>query len=158
MIRAAFGIVLFCTTAILRGAEAPVDYSNDPDVIELSRIRHFVLGGSIFSSRRTKGEALLARILARDDKIRPLIEVYNRGTPEAQTYALAAFHHLAPGIFEQCKKDLVGKYNPMVRHQHGCLSGDGTLLEFLVYIHHGRFDQYIKEYADPEEPKLVTPH
>lgn len=149
-------IMLFCTAAILHGTETVVDYSADPDVVELSKAKQFGFGGAGLFGGRTKGEALLARILKRDDKIRPLIEVYNRGTPEAKTYALAAFHYLAPEVFEQCKKDLVGKYNPMVRAWSGCLSHDGNLLEFLVYIHHGRYDQYLKEYTDPNEPKLLT--
>ena len=89
----------------------------------------------------------LARILKRDDKIRPLLDVYNRGTTEAKVYALAAFHHLAPALFEQCRRDLVGKYNPMVQAVSGCLSADGTLLEFLIRIHQGQYDGYIRTHS-----------
>jgi hypothetical protein len=54
---------------------------------------------------------------------------------------------LAPQLFEICKKDLVGKYNPRVRSMSGCLSAEGTLLEFLIRIHHGQYDGYIRRYA-----------
>jgi hypothetical protein len=99
-------------------------------------------------SGRSRGEVVLSRLLKGEDRIRPLIDVYNRGTTEAKVYALAAFHFLAPQLFEQCRKDLVGKYNPMVRAMSGCLSVDGTLLEFLIRIHHGEYDSFIRRYAE----------
>ena len=84
-------------TVFSRVAEAPKapDYSTDPDVVALAKVKHFAFG-VVAMSGLSPGETLLARILKRDDKIRPLIEVYNRGTPEAKVYALAAFHFLAP--------------------------------------------------------------
>jgi hypothetical protein len=138
------GLFLFAfIAAVSRAGELRVDYSGDNDVRALAEVRLFAFD-IIALSGRSPGEVALSRILKRDDKIRPLIEVYNRGTTEAKVYALAAFHFLAPQLFEQCRRDLVGKFNPMVHAMSGCMSADGTLLEFLIRIHHGQYDGYIR--------------
>ena len=145
MKRIALLVILAVATA-LSGVESRVGFSADQDVRVLSEVTHFAF--DIVALRgRSQGERALARILKRDDKIRPLIEVYNRGTTEAKVYALAAFHHLAPTLFEQCLRDLVGKYNPVVRASSGCLVADGTFLEFLIRIHNGEYDGYIRTHS-----------
>ena len=131
--------------AVARGIESRIDYSADDDVRALAEVKVFAFD-VVALAGRTPGEVVLARLLKRDDSIRALIEVYNRGTTEAKVYALAAFHQLAPPLFEQCRRDLVGKYNPMVRAMSGCLPADGTLLEFLIRIHQGQYDGYIRTY------------
>jgi hypothetical protein len=136
-------MLFVCVATMARAAESRVDYSADEDVRALAEVKLFAFD-IVALSGRSQGEAALLRLLKREDKIGPLIEVYNRGTTEAKVYALAAFHYLAPPLFEQCRRDLVGKYNPMVRAMSGCLSADGTLLEFLIRIHHGQYDGYFR--------------
>ncbi len=116
------------------------------EVRALSEVNEFALDVEVFG-KRPHGEVLLARILKREDKIRPLIEVFNRGTPEAKAYALAAFHHLAPELFERCRKDLVGSYNPKVRVLRGGVIGEGTFLELVIRIEHGEFDACVRAHA-----------
>ena len=141
-------ILLFLSSGLsFSRAEQPSSYVFDEDVRALCAVR-LVAFDLISMVGRSEGEVLLGRILKREDKIRPLLEVYNRGTTEAKVYALAAFHYLAPQLFAQCKKDIVGKYNPTVRAQAGCLPHEGNLLEFIIRIHHGEYDYYIRKYAD----------
>jgi len=135
-------LMLVGIAAVARGAVPRFE----DDVRTLSEVKLFAFD-IVALSGRSPGEIALSRLLKREDKIRPLIEVYNRGTTEAKVYALAAFHHLAPSLFEQCKRDLVGKYNPQVRAMSGCLPADGTLLEFLIRIHHGQYDAYIRTHS-----------
>ncbi len=137
--------------AALPAKESTRDYSSDEDVITLRSIQGVAFGSFWMRPNLSKGEAALGRILKRDDYLRPLIAAYNGGTPEAKVYVLAAFHELAPSLFEQCKQDLVGKYNPIVRSVSGCLGADGTLLEFLIRIQVGQFTPYIRQYADHEK-------
>jgi hypothetical protein len=141
----AFALFIVWFFAELAWAEQPVSYAFDEDVRALCAVKVFAFD-VVAMVGRSEGEVLLARILKREDKIRPLLEVYNRGTTEAKTYALAAFHYLAPQLFAQCKKDLVGKYNPIVRSQSGCFSREGNLLEFIIRIYHGEYDSYIRKY------------
>ncbi len=142
---AALLLFAFASTTAF-GASSQVDYSTDADVRALASVQFFAFD-IVALVGRSQGEAALARILKREDKIRPLLEVYNRGTNEAKVYALAAFKHLAPPLFEQCRRDLVGKYNPVVRSMSGCLSADGTLLEFLIRIHQGQYEGYIRSHT-----------
>jgi hypothetical protein len=72
------------------------------------------------------------------------MEVYNRGTPEAKAYAFAYFRHSAPELFDLCWKDTVGKYNPVVRSQAGCIVMEGSLLEQLIRIRGGEYDPYVE--------------
>ncbi len=136
-------LLLACAATTAFGASSQVEYSTDADVRALASVRLFAFD-IVALAGRSQGEVALARILKREDKIRPLLEVYNRGTNEAKVYALAAFQHLAPPLFEQCRRDLVGKYNPLVRSMSGCLSADGTMLEFLIRIHQGHYEGYIR--------------
>jgi hypothetical protein len=145
-VKAVVLLLFVCVVALARGDETRVDYSADADVRALAQVKLFAFD-VVALSGRSQGELVLSRLLKREDKIRPLIEVYNRGTTEAKVYALAAFHVLAPQLFEQCRRDLVAKYNPMVRAMSGCLSADGTLLEFLIRIHHGQYDGYIRTHT-----------
>ncbi len=140
-----FLILLFLAPLAI-AAESAVAATSDADVQALSKVQLFAFD-IVALNGRSSGERALARILAREDKIRPLIEVYNRGTTEAKVYALAAFHYLTPTIFEQCRRDLVGRFNPMVRATNGCMVANGTLLEFLIRIHHGEYAAYIREYS-----------
>ncbi len=141
-------VLLFLLTAVFAtAAESVVDFSKDSDVAALAQTRLFALE-IVALHGRPQGEVAFARILKRDDKIRPLLEVYNRGKPEAKVYALAAFHSLAPSLFEHYRKELVGKYNPMVRSMNCCLPANGTLLEFLIRIHHREYDSYIRKQTE----------
>jgi hypothetical protein len=83
--------------AVAHAAEARADLSHDQDIRVLTEVKHFAFD-IVALSGRSQGEMALARILKREDKIRPLIEVYNRGTTEAKVYALTAFHLLAPQL------------------------------------------------------------
>ena len=140
-------LLLLCFAPLAASAaEQVIDYSTDADVRALSATKEFAFG-LVFLMRRTQSEAALARILRREDKIRPLIEVYNRGTPEAKAYALAAFHYLSPELYQQCRKDIVGSYNPKVRVLRGCCLEEGSFLELAIRIHHGEYDDEIKKYA-----------
>jgi hypothetical protein len=134
-----------------RGAKSTIDYSKDRDVQALSQTECFAFGPIAESGKRVDGEATLARILKRDDVIIPLIYVYNEGTPEARVYALAAFHCLAPQLFAQCRKDLVGGYNPIVHSMAGCVAHEGNLLEFLIRIQDGEYDSCIRKYSEEIE-------
>jgi len=139
----------------LSAAERPVDYIADDDVRELCSTKLIAFGlptekGYVGSEER------LARILKREDYVRPLLEVYNRGTPEAKVYALVAFHYLSPTLFEQCRKDLVGKYNPVVRGYDGRLQSvcEGTLLEYIIRIHKGEYDSLCAVYVKYGKPPV----
>ncbi len=127
--------LILAAASALHADEASAQSSADRDVQMLSEVTHFAFD-LVALSGRSQGEMALSRILKRDDAVRPLIEVYNRGTTEAKVYVLAAFHHLAPALFEQCRRDLVGKYNPLVRAVSGCLTADGTLLELHPELRH----------------------
>jgi len=131
-----------------RGAKSTIDYSKDQDVQALSQTEWFAFGPVGLSGKRVDGEATLARILKRDNVIRALIYVYNKGTPGARVYALAAFHFLAPQLFAQCRRDLVGGYNPIVKSMAGCVSREGNLLEFLIRIQDGEYDSYVRKYSE----------
>jgi hypothetical protein len=102
----------------------------------------------IAMSGRSSGEILLGRILKKEDSIKYLLEVYNRGTPEAKVYALASFHYLAPKVFEICRKNIVGKYNPVVHSMEGCIMHEGSLLEFVIRAENGQYDNYVRKYID----------
>jgi hypothetical protein len=146
-------LLLVCFASVPTRGDGAAVGSVDEDVRALSAVKVFAFD-VVMLVGRSEGEVLLARILRREDKIRPLMEVYNRGSNEAKIYALAAFHHLAPQLFAQCKKDLVGKYNPVVRSAAGCFSLEGNLLEYVIRIHHGEYDYYIRKYseAEPSQP------
>jgi hypothetical protein len=137
--------ILVCFATLSRGAEA-TKYSLDEDVRSLCGVKMFsfdIIGMMGIS----KGEVVLSRILKKDDRLKYLFEVYNRGTPESKVYALAALHYLAPDVFKICWKDCVGKYNPIIHSMDGCISGEGTLLEFFTRIQAGQYDPYIKKYT-----------
>lgn len=141
-------LVLFCgfTLALPAIAADENQYSVDANVQALTKVRLFAFDMIAMSGRST-GETLVGRILKKDDAIKYLMEVYNRGTPEAKVYALASFHYLAPELFEICRKDIVGKYNPVVHSMEGCLAHEGSLLEFVMRAEHGQYDAYVRKYA-----------
>ena len=138
---AILSVVLFLQTV---RAEDTI-YSVDADVKALCVANTFSFG-IVALTKVSSYEVYLRRILRRDHAIECLLEVYNRGTPEAKLYALAAFHVLAPKLFEQCRKDMTGKYNPVVHFWCGCIYSEGSMLEFLLRIKDCEYDETIKEY------------
>ena len=140
-------VLLFSLSLALPAIAADENqYSVDANVRALAKVKLFAFD-VIAMSGKSSGETLVSRILKKDDAIKYLVEVYNRGTPEAKVYALASFHYLAPELFEICRKDIVGKYNPVVHSMEGCLVHEGSLLEFVMRAEHGQYDAYIRKYA-----------
>ena len=135
-------LLVAATTTVASVPLKDETYAYDPSVRALCQVRTVMYGPSM-SAWLPQGEVLLRRLLREKDPLPFLVAVYNHGTPEAKAYALAGIHVLAPELFEICRKDIVGHYNPVITVQLGCMSTTTTFLEEVIRVDHGDYDSYL---------------
>lgn len=114
-------------------------YAADPNVKALCALKYvtfwFPMGGG-----RPAGVVLVRRILREKEPLPFLVAAYNHGSPAAKVYALAGIHVAFPELFELCRKDVVGRYNPDITGSAGCMAYTGSFLEHVIRIEHGEYD------------------
>jgi len=137
--------ILILVFAILSpwASVAQAGVQEQPAYKQLAEVKMFGFG-FVALSGTARGQILLLQVLKQDDAVKQLMEVYNEGTPEGKLYALAGFHVIAPELFEICRKDIVGHYNPMVHEWQGCLRAEVSFLGPLIRIAKGEYDVFLQ--------------
>jgi hypothetical protein len=116
------------------------DFVLDRDVQILLKSRHFGFGPVGMTPNIPEGEGALKRILKKDDAIKFLFPVFDKGTPAGKCYALVGFRLLSPSYFESSCKRIAPWNETTIDAVSGCIVGKEKLSDIIHAIRDGRYD------------------
>ncbi len=135
-------------TAVAFLCFSAIAFCQDAASVALLRIQStavFAFGGVGFVGRTSQGEIDFKTILSlpREQAIAAIEQIYEKGNPQAKSYALAGLRKLDVSRFETLRTSL--QHSPVkVQIMRGCILSGETLQQIASGIESGQYDSWLR--------------